>query len=284
MADPAKRHPANVPGDFFVDTTCIDCGACREPAHDLFEIEDGASRVVRQPATPGERRRAFHALIACPTGSIGSASRDGLAAARDEFPVPVHGPVSFCGFTSPDSYGASSWFVRHPAGNWLVDSPRWTPRLAERFRAAGGLAWIFLTHQDDVADAARYSREFGARRVIHEFDRHAEPLAERLVQGADPVELAPGFTAIPTPGHTRGSMCLQHGPYLFTGDHVHGLRGEGRVDIFREYTWHSAEVQRASVAKLAGRGAEWILPGHGTSLHLPAAELKRQLEALAARI
>ncbi len=30
MADPKKRVLENVPGDFFVDSTCIDCDACRK--------------------------------------------------------------------------------------------------------------------------------------------------------------------------------------------------------------------------------------------------------------
>jgi ferredoxin len=29
MANPGRRVPENVPGDFFVDSTCIDCDACR---------------------------------------------------------------------------------------------------------------------------------------------------------------------------------------------------------------------------------------------------------------
>ena len=32
MANPKKRVPENVPGDFFVDSTCIDCDACRQIA------------------------------------------------------------------------------------------------------------------------------------------------------------------------------------------------------------------------------------------------------------
>jgi hypothetical protein len=30
MANPKKRVPENVSGDFFVDTTCIDCDTCRQ--------------------------------------------------------------------------------------------------------------------------------------------------------------------------------------------------------------------------------------------------------------
>ena len=33
MANPKKRVPQNVPGDFFVDSTCIDCDACRQRVH-----------------------------------------------------------------------------------------------------------------------------------------------------------------------------------------------------------------------------------------------------------
>ena len=32
MANPKKRAPENVPGDFFVDSTCIDCDARRQIA------------------------------------------------------------------------------------------------------------------------------------------------------------------------------------------------------------------------------------------------------------
>ena len=36
MANPKKRVPENVPGDFFVDSTCIDCDACRQIAPSVF--------------------------------------------------------------------------------------------------------------------------------------------------------------------------------------------------------------------------------------------------------
>ena len=34
-----------------------------------------------------------------------------------------------------------------PQGNILVDVPRWTPLLAQRLAALGGVRWIFLTHR-----------------------------------------------------------------------------------------------------------------------------------------
>ena len=36
MANLEKRLPENVPGDFFVDSTCIDCDACRQIAPAVF--------------------------------------------------------------------------------------------------------------------------------------------------------------------------------------------------------------------------------------------------------
>jgi len=36
MADPKLAHPANVPGEFFVDTNCINCPTCRQIAPAIF--------------------------------------------------------------------------------------------------------------------------------------------------------------------------------------------------------------------------------------------------------
>ena len=41
-----------------------------------------------------------------------------------DFPLVVEAPVLYCGFDSRKSYGGNSYFIRHAAGNWLIDSPR----------------------------------------------------------------------------------------------------------------------------------------------------------------
>ena len=58
MANQNKRVPENVPGDFFVDSTCIDCDACRQIASSVFgeAAETLSSRPSRFPALPGGRR------------------------------------------------------------------------------------------------------------------------------------------------------------------------------------------------------------------------------------
>jgi hypothetical protein len=95
---------------------------------------------------------ALRALLACPTGSIGCLGDDDVKAVAEDFPLPIEGPVFYCGYNSPKSYGGNSYLVRHPGGNWLIDSPKFVAPLVRRLESLGGVAHIFLTHRDDVAD------------------------------------------------------------------------------------------------------------------------------------
>jgi glyoxylase-like metal-dependent hydrolase (beta-lactamase superfamily II)/ferredoxin len=285
MANIHKRVPEDVPGDFFVDSTCIDCDTCRQLAPAVFEAAADHAFVHRQPATADERRAALRALVCCPTGSIGNQGSDRPQSVMDDFPLVVEEPVYYCGFTSPKSFGGSSYFIRHAAGNWMVDAPKFQPRLVRRLEALGGIAHIFLTHRDDVADAGRYAEHFGSERIIHRAELSAEPAAERVLDGDEPIELAPDFLAIPTPGHTRGHyVLLYRGRFLFTGDHLDWDRYRGRLDASPDYNWYSWPEQIASMRKLAEYAFEWVLPGHGQRIHLPADEMRRQLANLVARM
>jgi glyoxylase-like metal-dependent hydrolase (beta-lactamase superfamily II)/ferredoxin len=285
MANVTKSLPTNVPGEFFVDSTCIDCDTCRQLAPHTFGEADGYSFVREQPAEEAEERRALQALVACPTGSIGTRGRNRAKAVQGDFPLLVEGNVYYCGFASPKSYGGSSYFVRHDAGNWLIDSPKFLPQLVRSFDEAGGLRYIFLTHRDDVADADRYAAQFGAERIIHRAELASQPDSERVLDGDQPTELAPGFLAIPTPGHTRGHMVLLYGKrFLFTGDHLAWDRDEQRLTAFRDYCWHSWPAQAKSMARLLDFEFEWVLPGHGQRVHLPADAMARELAELIDRM
>jgi glyoxylase-like metal-dependent hydrolase (beta-lactamase superfamily II)/ferredoxin len=285
VANLQKSVPENVPGGFFVDSTCIDCDTCRQLAPGSFAEGPGHAFVHRQPQTPDDRRRALHALVCCPTGSIGSRGEDRPQAVMDDFPLPVEGPVSYCGFNSPKSYGGNSYFVRHPDGNWLIDSPKFLPRLVRRLEALGGIAHVFLTHRDDVADARLYAEHFGSRRVIHRAELSAQPGAEVVLDGDEPIRLADDFLAIPTPGHTEGHcVLLFRGRYLFTGDHLDWDRDEGRLSASHDYCWYSWPRQVESMRRLAGYSFEWVLPGHGQRVRLPAEEMRRQMAALVERM
>src|SRR5580700_9783242 len=97
MAQIDERLPENAPGDFFVDATCIDCDACRQIAPAVFRDHGDQSSVYRQPGTPGEIERALMALVACPTASIGTASRRNARPGVDAFPAHIVDNVFFCG-------------------------------------------------------------------------------------------------------------------------------------------------------------------------------------------
>src|SRR5258707_10059592 len=166
MANPKKRLPNNADGEFFVDSTCINCDACRQLAPATFADSGEYSFVHTQPQTEIQRRHAVRALLACPTGSIGTVGRNNASQVKEDFPLSLEDGVAYCGFNSPRSFGGNSYFVRHPEGNWLIDSPKYLPYLVGQFEKLGGIRYIFLTHRDDVADAARYAATFRSKRFI----------------------------------------------------------------------------------------------------------------------
>jgi glyoxylase-like metal-dependent hydrolase (beta-lactamase superfamily II) len=239
------------------------------------------SFVKLQPRGPAEELAALRALVACPTGSIGTAAKGRVPEAVAGFPMTLADGVSYCGFNSPKSFGGNSYFLEHPDGNWLIDAPRYVEHLVRRFAERGGLRYIFLTHRDDVADAHKYAKRFGAERIIHRLELSAQPGAERVIDGTVPAELVPGFLAIPTPGHTRGHCALlAAGRFLFSGDHIWWSRNRGRLTASRSVCWYSWERQVESVALLEGFRFEWVLPGHGERAHFPAEEMRRQVRRL----
>ncbi len=191
-----------------------------------------------------------------------------------------------CGYCSPDSFGATSWFAQRPDGNLLVDSPRFTLALAEPFRDLGGIDHVLLTHRDDVADAARWAQEFDARVWIHAQDRSAAPFATDLLHGLDETPITSGLVAIPTPGHTRGSVVfLLDEQYLFTGDSLAWSFERDDLTAFRGACWYSWTAQTESLDRVADRHRfAWILPGHGARIGADAEDLHQRLSGLVERM
>src|ERR1700733_10148598 len=110
MADPKQAVVENVAGDFFVDRTCIDCGTCRHLAPAVFAESDDYSYVHAQPQQAPDLTAALYALLSCPTGSIGTlAPKPELKAVRQDFPLELTEGIYYNGYTSPKSYGASSY-------------------------------------------------------------------------------------------------------------------------------------------------------------------------------
>jgi glyoxylase-like metal-dependent hydrolase (beta-lactamase superfamily II)/ferredoxin len=279
MADPSRRLSENAPGEFFVDATCIDCDTCRQIAPEVFaQTSSELSFVKRQPEGPQLTHRAAMALVACPTASIGGAPKALVRAAARSFPEPITEDVLYCGYASADSFGASSYLIRRPGGNVLVDSPRAAGPLLHRIEALGGISRMFLSHADDVADHAEFRRRFGCERILHAADVRAGTRdVEHKLTGEDPARLDGDLLAIPVPGHTRGSTALLfRDELLFTGDHLWFSATYGRLHASRGVCWYSWSEQIRSMERLLDFRFEWVLPGHGRRYRATSAAAMRE--------
>lgn len=226
------------------------------------------------------------ALIACPVAAIGAEGDHDLDAARRFFPDPIAGNVHHCGYHAAESFGAASYLIVRPKGNVLIDSPRFTKPLVERIEALGGIAFMFLTHRDDVADHEKFHYHFDCTRVIHADDAGAGTReVEMRITGDQPLALDAEIALIPVPGHTRGSACLLYrDEFLFSGDHIAWDSVETRITAWRDVCWYDWDQLVASNARLLDYRFEWILPGHGHRCHLPAADMARAMRACQERL
>jgi glyoxylase-like metal-dependent hydrolase (beta-lactamase superfamily II)/ferredoxin len=281
VARESDRLAENVDGDFFVDTSCIDCDLCRQLAPESFARSDRAvqSYVARQPVDDRTRHRALMALVTCPTSSIGTTRKLDSAAAARAFPEQVADGVYFCGYASERSYGAASWLIVRDGGNVLVDSPRAASTLMERVGELGGVRWMFLTHRDDVADHAKWHARFGCERIAHRDDAPSD--TERVIDGI--TELADDLLVVPVPGHTRGSCVLiDRARNAFTGDHVWANDAGDGLEAGRDVCWYSWPEQRRSMAALAEHAFVEVFPGHGRRFRAADAQaMQRELRRLA---
>jgi glyoxylase-like metal-dependent hydrolase (beta-lactamase superfamily II) len=183
--------------------------------------------------------------------------------------------VYFCGYASESSYGASSYLIRRPGGNVLVDSPRFARHLVDAIAALGGVSTMVLTHRDDVADHRKFRNRFACERVIHRADVDRDTAeCERIIDGD--VELAADLRVIHVPGHTRGSIALLHHEVLFTGDHLWATDEDpSGLEAGRDVCWYSWPEQIASIRKLAAYRFTRVLPGHGRPFVADSAEAMR---------
>ena len=280
MAQAALRIDENVPGDYYVDSTCIDCDACRQIAPSVFQDVGSQSAVFHQPSNDDELLAAQKALLACPTSSIGSVMKHDMTRALASYPELVVDDVYRCGFTSENSFGAFSYLIKKDSGNILIDSPRFAGPLVKNIDAMGGVKTMLLTHQDDVADHAKFAQRFVCERVLHRDDvRSATAMIERQPSGREPVEIERDLLMIPTPGHTRGhAVFLYANRVLFTGDHLAWNERTRHLYAFRSACWYSWPEQIESMSRLLDFTFEWVLPGHGRPIHLPANEMRAELE------
>lgn len=280
MADLKKKNRENVEGNFFVDSSCIDCGTCYWVAPKVFRcFKDKYSVVHTQPKADDEA--AYRALYSCPVNAIGVQEREPIAkTVLENFPYGIADGVFHCGFHAENSFGASSYFIQRESGNILIDSPRFVRSLADRFEELGGIAWHLLSHKDDIADTNKYWQRFNGRRHIHKEDMTAKTRDyEVQFSGESDLELADDLLMIPVPGHTKGSVCyLYKKKFLFTGDHLAFSRDLNHLYAFKRACWYDFNELIKSVEKLLNYDFEYVLPGHGAPFHGTRKEVQDSLK------
>ena len=268
MANPNKAISDNVDGNFFVDSTCFNCGLSRHFAPEIFGDNGSYAFVKKQPVSDDELLRTKQALLSCPTASIGMYDKLDLKDARASLPRELTENIYINGYNHRNSYGAHSYFIKSNNGNWLTDAPRFVPDLIRKFEDMGGLKYIFLTHRDDVADAHKYAAHFDAQRIIHFDDRSAQPNAEIILDTTFlEIDKAKIYHA---PGHTKGHLVmLWDNQYLFTGDHFAWSQRKASFIAFRRACWYSWTEQIKSVQLMQQfEDVRFVFPGHGMWHHV----------------
>jgi len=241
--------------------------------------ETGRSVIVSQPVVPEQKAAMWRAAAACPTRSIGNLEQPVEPAGI--FPHPLTDGVFALGNNALSSFAAHSFLVTRPEGNLMIDSPRFTRRLAASVDDLSGVAHVLLTHRDDVADYDRWAERYAARVWIGEADADAAPLATDLTGSDDVTPIALGALSIPAPGHTMGHVVYHvDDRLLFTGDTLHWNHRREELDIFPNQTFHSWEVLADTMDRLAALNVEWVFAGHGMWHHVGVAEWTRQMTAL----
>ena len=195
----------------------------------------------------------------------------------------------------------------------LVDTgiPGRADKLARAIEAArrpiGEVHTILLTHwhPDHVGGVAELRRRSGARVVAHAIDAQridggtkAQPpkgfmrVVAAIMPPPEPVPVdealtadgpisVPGFTAIHTPGHTRGHMSFlldRGGGVLFAGDAASGRRN-GRIRRAPRMVTEDRTAELASIARLGNLSFESAVFGHGRAISRGAAQRFREFAA-----
>jgi ferredoxin len=280
VASKDKILETNIDGDFFVDSSCIDCGTCRWMAPATFDRKRRLSRVFEQPQSTNDIDLALEALVACPTASIGTKAKHDVKRIVGTFPKLIAENVYHCGFHHEDSFGAASYFIVRPEGNILIDSPRFTKPLVRQLEEHGGVDLLFLTHRDDVADHKKFVAHFACQRVLHADDiSQGTSDVEQQLHGLDPIILDKDLTVIPVPGHTPGSACLLYrNKFLFSGDHLAWDIAKEELCAFRTACWYNWDIQIESMIRLAHFDFEHVLPGHRAPCVLGLNDMRQHMK------
>ncbi|MCC3433568.1 MAG: MBL fold metallo-hydrolase, partial [Microcoleus sp. PH2017_04_SCI_O_A] len=271
----------NISGNFYVDSSCIDCDTCRWMAPEVFTQAGEQSAVYQQPTNETASMRGLAALLSCPTSSIGTVEKPkNIKEVQQNLPALVTDNIYHCGYHSEKSYGAASYLIVRPEGNILVDSPRFVPPLVKNIEAMGGIRYLYLTHRDDVADHQKYREYFECDRILHTDEINADTRSVEIqLSGNEPHQIADDLLIISVPGHTKGhTVLLYNNKFLFSGDHLAWSENLQHLIGFRTACWYSWAEQIKSMRNLANYSFEWVLPGHGRRYDADRETMQQQMQ------
>jgi glyoxylase-like metal-dependent hydrolase (beta-lactamase superfamily II) len=173
--------------------------------------------------------------------------------------------------------------------------------LAEIRKTIGDVTSVLLTHHhpDHTGNVADVRERAGARVFAHAADapvitgatpreapnrlvklvlKDPEPTKIDQLITADESEPIPGFTALHTPGHTRGHVSYlldRDGGILFAGDAATGGRG-GKVGAAPRMSSVDPAEENRSIAKIATFDFRHAVFGHGRAISGGAVERFRE--------
>ena len=257
---------------------------------DLFGVTRDQSIVVRQPTTdPGDQTDAWLAAQACPTQSIGTAShqrRPGRLFPRE---IADGAGVFDCGYCSPDSFGATSWFVHRPGANVLVDSPRFTAGAGRAAsRDLGGIDHIAAHPPRRRRRRRAVGRPSSAPGCGSTPTTAARPRSPPTCStGSDEVEIAPGLRRRPHARPHPGQRGVPARRPLPVHRRLAGLEPRARRPdrLPRRLLVLVVGADRVAAPAWPTRHRfAWVLPGHGARGRGDPDDLHRRLVGLVDRM
>jgi len=182
-----------------------------------------------------------------------------------------------------EPWNENCYLVHHSlSGEGVIIDPGGAPELIIQLVEESGmrLRYILLTHahHDHVGAVAGVCRQFGLpcqlhmgdARLLRQAPMYALRFAGTQIEPPEPVVIYDGqpvlelgsqsISVIHTPGHTKGSVCIDFGSFVFTGDTLLYLH-VGRTDL----PGGDAAQLATSISQLVGNMPEEsiLFPGHG---------------------
>lgn len=155
----------------------------------------------------------------------------------------------------------------------VIDPGGEAEKILEEIRSGGAkLKYIINTHYhpDHTLANEKISQETGAQILIHEAEKDfIDFKVSQFLKEGDNIKIGEiSLKVIHTPGHTKGSICLSDGDFIFTGDTLF-KDGYGRTDL----PGGSEEKMEESLEKLKNlfKPGTSIYPGHGDTFKIERA-------------